>query len=229
MRRNPTVPLKEEVKYGHGFFRGEKCPLSGEEGVLLMSPRHLDQFGRIMAGVLRHFPQKFVTPTSPDGLVMDKQGWVEATEFIEAVKIQRRHFHFLETKHLQAVVETDPKGRYQLNSGRLRATYAHTLDLDLDLPTDQNPEHLYFACSKEDSDEYLEHGLYPGDRNMVHLSSTRLNALEAGRHIIGKPIVLLADVRAVEGAGHEIMKAGTTVYLTKDIPGEFLKKLPDST
>ena len=222
MRRNPTVPLKEEVKYGHGFFRGEKCPLSGEEGVLVMSPRHLDQFGRIMAGVLRHFPDKF-------DLEMDKQGWVEATEFIEAVKIQRRHFHFLETKHLQAVVETDPKGRYQLNNGRLRATYAHTLDLDLDLPTDQNPEHLYFACSQEDSDEYLEHGLYPGDRNMVHLSSTRLNALEAGRHIIGKPIVLLADVRAVEGAGHEIMKAGTTVYLTKDIPGEFLKKLPDST
>ena len=222
MRRKPTVPLKEEVKYGHGFFRGEKCPLSGEEGVLVMSPRHLDQFGRIMAGVLRHFPDKF-------DLEMDKQGWVEATEFVEAVKLQRRHFHFLETKHLQAVVETDPKGRYQLNSGRLRATYAHTLDLDLDLPTDQNPEHLYFACSKEDSDEYLEHGLYPGDRYMVHLSSTRLNALEAGRHIIGKPIVLLADVRAVEGAGHEIMKAGTTVYLTKDIPGEFLKKLPDST
>ncbi len=222
MRRKPIVPLKEEVKYGHGFFRGEKCPLSGEEGVLVMSPRHLDQFGRIMAGVLRHFPDKF-------DLEMDKQGWVEATEFIEAVKIQRRHFHFLETKHLQAVVETDPKGRYQLNNGRLRATYAHTLDLDLDLPTDQNPEHLYFACSKEDSDEYLEHGLYPGDRNMVHLSSTRLNALEAGRHIIGKPIVLLADVRAVEGAGHEIMKACTTVYLTKDIPGEFLKKLPDST
>ena len=53
--------------------------------------------------------------------------------------------------------------------------------------------------------------------------------LEAGRHIIGKPIVLLADVRAAEAAGHEIMKAGTTVYLTKDIPGEFLKKLPDST
>jgi len=222
MRRNPTVPLKEEVKYGHGFFRGEKCPLSGEEGVLVMSPRHLDQFGRIMAGVLRHFPDKF-------DLEMDKQGWVEAVEFVEAVKIQRRHFHFLETKHLQAVVETDPKGRYQLKNGRLRATYAHTLDLDLDLPTDQNPEHLYFACSKEDSDEYIEHGLYPGDRNMVHLSSTRLNALEAGRHIIGKPVVLLVDVRTVEGAGHEVMKAGTTVYLAKDIPGEFLKKLPDST
>ena len=63
---------------------------------------------------------------------------------------------------------------------------------------------------------------------MVHLSSTRLNALEAGRHIIGKPIVLLVDVRAAE-ADCAIMKAGTTVYLVKELPGSFLKKLPDST
>ena len=54
MRRNPTIPLKEEVKYGHGFFRGEKCPLSGEDGVLVMSPRHLDQVGRIMAVKYRY-------------------------------------------------------------------------------------------------------------------------------------------------------------------------------
>jgi hypothetical protein len=60
MRRKPTVPLKEEVKHGHGFFRGEKCPLSGEEGVLVLSPRHLDQFGRMMAGILRHFPTLFI-------------------------------------------------------------------------------------------------------------------------------------------------------------------------
>ena len=129
---------------------------------------------------------------------------------------------------MQALVETDPKGRYQLKNGRLRATYAHTLDLELDLPTDTNPEHLYFGCSVEDSEEYLEHGLYPGDRNMLHLSSTRLNALEAGRHIIGKPIVLLVDVRAAEKEGNIIMKAGTTVYLAKEIPNQFLKKLPDS-
>jgi len=40
---------------------------------------------------------------------------------------------------------------------------------------------------------------------------------------------LLVDVKAAEESGNEIMKAGTTVYLTKEISGEFLKKLPDST
>ena len=64
---------------------------------------------------------------------------------------------------------------------------------------------------------------------MVHLASTRLNALEAGRHIIGKPIVLLVDVKAAEEGSNEIMKAGTTVYLSKEISGKYLKQLPDST
>ena len=77
MRRNPTIPLKEEVKYGHGFSGVKNAPLSGEDGVLVMSPRHLDQFGRIMAGVLRHFPDRFE-------LEMDKQGWVEASDFVES-------------------------------------------------------------------------------------------------------------------------------------------------
>jgi len=39
----------------------------------------------------------------------------------------------------------------------------------------------------------------------------------------------LVDVKTAEEKGIEIMKAGTTVYLSKEISGDFLKKLPDST
>ena len=52
MRRPPDEPLKACVKHQHGYFRGEKCQYCSEDGELVMSPRHLDQFGRIMAGVL---------------------------------------------------------------------------------------------------------------------------------------------------------------------------------
>ena len=37
------------------------------------------------------------------------------------------------------------------------------------------------------------------------------------------------DVKAAEEGGNEIMKAGTTVYLSKEISGKYLKQLPDST
>ena len=149
-----------------------------------------NSLARRLALVLRHAPEKF-------DLEMDINGWIDVKDIIHQFKKGGKRFHWLRPHHFRAIAETDPKGRYQLKNGRLRATYAHTLDLELDLPTDSNPEHLYFACSKEDAEEYLEHGLYPGDRNMVHLSSTRLNALEAGRHIIGKPVVLFSPVEFI--------------------------------
>ena len=132
-------------------------------------------------------------------------------------------------KHVKAVIETDPKGRYQFEDNRIRATYAHSIDLDLDLPTEGVPEHLYYACSEDDVEDYIENGLFPEDRMMVHLSGTRLNALEAGRHIIGKPVVLMLDVREAEKDGGKIMKAGTTVFVTKEVVGKHLKRLPNST
>ncbi len=53
-------------------------------------------------------------------------------------------------------------------------------------------------------------------------------SFEAGRHIIGKPVVLLIDVRAAEEAEKPIMKAGTTVYVTNEVLASCLRKLPDS-
>ena len=41
--------------------------------------------------------------------------------------------------------------------------------------------------------------------------------------------MLLVDVKSAEAGGNEIMKAGTTVYLSKELSGEHLKQLPDST
>ena len=215
-------PIKECVKFEHGFFRGDKCQFCGEEGEMIMSPRHVDKFGRIMAGILRHFPDRFE-------LEMTQQGWVEVDEFIDAIKDRRGGFSYLTIKHIKAVVDTDSKGRYQFKNNRIRATYAHSIDLDLDLPTEGVPEHLYFACSEEDAEDYMENGLFPEDRMMVHLSATRLNALEAGRHIIGKPVVLMVDIRGAEEGDNKIMKAGTTVFVTKEVVGKHLKRLPNST
>ena len=54
----------------HGYFRGETCPKCNEKGKFLMTDRELNSLGRIMAGVLRHFPDKM-------GLMMDGHGWVD--------------------------------------------------------------------------------------------------------------------------------------------------------
>ena len=72
----------------------------------------------------------------------------------------------------------------------IRATYGHSIELDLDLPTDDIPEALYFPCEAENLETLLEFGLTAGDRKHVHLSRSIQNAMEAGHVRIDRPTIL---------------------------------------
>ena len=122
----------------HGFFRDEFCPHCGSEGKFLLNDEEVEILGRTMAGVLRHFPERY-------GLEMDAHGWVDLRDFLTAVQIRNRRFRFVRQHHVVGLIETDPKGRYQFEDGKIRATYGHSKDLDLDLPTDGIPDVLGLA------------------------------------------------------------------------------------
>ena len=158
----------------HGYFRGEVCPVCGEEGKFLMNEQELEQIGRTMAGVLRHFPEKF-------GLEMDDQGFINLREFVNALKNQSKRYHWLRPHHIIAIIETDPKGRYQISNDMIRATYGHSIELNLRLPTENIPDSLYYPTTPEEADILLETGLKPSDRKMVHLSKTYDDALVRGQ------------------------------------------------
>jgi putative RNA 2'-phosphotransferase len=158
----------------HGYFRGEVCPICKTKGKFLMSDRELDSLGRIMAGVLRHFPEKL-------GVTMDGHGWVDISEFVEAVGVSRSGFQWLRDHHIEAIAETDPKGRYQVDGGMIRATYGHTIDIRLDdLPLAELDD-FYYPVTEEEIDIILEGGLNPIDRKHVHLSGSMEKAIEAGK------------------------------------------------
>lgn len=201
----------------HGYFRGEKCPVCGEAGKFLMSEEELSRIGRTMAGALRHFPEKF-------DLKMDDQGFVYMRDFISAIKRYNPRYHWLRPHHIVALIETDPKGRYQVSNDLIRATYGHTLELDLRLPTDNIPECLYYPTTQEEADIILETGLKPSDRKLVHLSKTYADALNAGRVRTESPVILEIDTMALIDSGEEVQRAARTVYLVRSVPAEFLRR-----
>lgn len=201
----------------HGYFRGETCPVCGEEGKFLMNDQELEQIGRTMAGVLRHFPEKF-------GLEMDDQGFVDLRAFVNALKDQSRRNHWIRPHHIIAIIETDPKGRYQVSNDQIRATYGHSIELDLKLPTEHIPEKLYYPTTEEETDIVLETGLKPSDRKMVHLSKTYADALSAGKVRTEQPVILEIDAKGAIESGLVIGQAGRTVFLAAEIPAQFLKR-----
>ncbi len=201
----------------HGYFRGEKCPVCGEAGKFLMSEEELSRIGRTMAGALRHFPEKF-------DLKMDEQGFVSMRDFISAIKRFNPRYHWLRPHHIVALIETDPKGRYQVSNDLIRATYGHTLELDLRLPIDNIPECLFYPTTPEEADIILETGLKPSDRKLVHLSKTYADALNAGRVRTEAPVILEIDTVALIETGEEVQRAARTVYLVRSVPAEFLRR-----
>ncbi len=200
----------------HGFFRAELCPVCGEEGKFLLNDEEVESLGRMMAGVLRHFPDRF-------GLEMDAHGFVDLRDFLTAVQIRNRRFRFLKPHHVIGMIETDPKGRYQYRDGMIRATYGHSLDIDLDLPTEGIPDVLYYPATPEECTVLLQAGVRPSDRKMVHLSATYGAALEAGRVHVKDPVILEIDASSARAGGVVIKKAGKTVYLTTEVPPDYLR------
>lgn len=201
----------------HGYFRAESCPVCGQPGRFLMNDRELDHLGRVMTGILRHFPEKY-------GLAIDPHGWVELAQIVQAIQRQHRGYRWLRTHHLVAIAESDAKGRYEVREDRIRATYGHTVDVDLDLPTEGVPDELYFPVTPEEAPLVLEVGLKPTDRRKVHLSRSAPDARAAGAVRTPEPVILAVAAREARADGLVIMQAGKTVFLVDQVPPKYLRR-----
>jgi putative RNA 2'-phosphotransferase len=204
-----------------GYYRGETCPVCSKQGKFLMNEKELNALSRIMAGALRHFPEKL-------GLMMDGRGWVEISELIEAIGTSRSGFNWLKQKHIEALVKTDPRGRYQIDGGMIRATYGHTIDVNPDdLPLAEIDD-FYYPVTEEEADIILEGGLFPIDRKKVHLSGNIKKALEAGKVRTEEPLILKIDGKSAKKDGMKIYHAGKDVYITDGIDAKYISKIKDS-
>ncbi len=201
----------------HGYFRGEVCPVCGMEGRFILNDYEMEHLGKTLAGVLRHFPEKF-------DLTMDPRGWVDVQQFVNAIKARQRRFRWLRAYHIVALIKTDPKGRYEYRDGYIRATYGHTIDVDLDFPTDNVPEKLYYPATEEEEEFLREGGLRPSDRIFVHLSTTMESAVEAGKVRSPRPVVFEIAAKKASEDGIAIMHAAPTIYITKEIPPQYMRE-----
>ena len=201
----------------HGYYRGDTCPVCNTKGKFLMSDRELDSLGRIMAGVLRHFPEKL-------GVMIDGHGWVDISEFVEAVGVSRSGFQWLKEHHIEAIALTDPKGRYQIDGGMIRATYGHTIDIRLDDLPLADIDEFFYPVTEEEIDIIIENGLNPIDRKNVHLSGSIEKAIEAGKVRTEEPLILRIDGKKAREDGVLIYHAGKDVYITERIEAKYISK-----
>ncbi len=206
----------EEIRFcpNHGFYRGEICKC-GIKGELILNKEKVEKLGRLISGILRHFPDKF-------GLEMDENGWVSFESLVKAV---RRKYKWANRWLVKALIYSDQKDRYELKDDKIRARYGHSIRVELnDMPLDDS-DILYYGTGEEEAQRILDIGLKPVNQVFVHLSRTFEKGEEVARLRTDKPIVIEIDAKKAREDGIRILKANKYIALAKEIPARYIKRL----
>ncbi len=166
-----------------------------------------------LSGVLRHFPDRY-------GIVLDSRGWAGLREVVDAL---RRDFPWLKEWHVRGIVLYDPKGRFEISGGRIRARYGHSIDVNVEPLPGRPPRILYHGTSYENLDSILRWGLRPMRRRFVHLTSNFEDAVDVGRRHGRVVVVFSVDTGCLEEQGIRVSKAGRNVYTVEYVPRECIR------
>jgi putative RNA 2'-phosphotransferase len=173
----------------------------------------LTKLSKFLSLVLRHKPETV-------GLSLNAQGWASIDELIRKSNDAGVHFS---RDDLLLVVGTSDKKRFSLSDdgASIRAAQGHSVAVDLGLKPQVPPSSLYHGTATRFLSAILSDGLKPQARQQVHLSVDEATALIVGqRH--GKPAVLIVDALEMHRRGFLFFLAANGVWLTDQVPPEFL-------
>ncbi len=198
----------------HGYFVDDRCPRCDTRGRLVIDGDRRRRLSKFVSGALRHFPDDV-------GLALDDGGWTSDAALVETVT---GRYDWATPGHVEAVIEADPKGRFERDGDRVRAAYGHSIDVTLADTEERVPDRLYHGTDPTNRRRIHEEGLRPMGRQQVHLSSSIADAREVGRRHAADPIVFVVDAAALLCDGCDISKRGYATYTTEAVPPTYLSE-----
>ena len=185
----------------------------GAPATLVLDSEKRVRLSKLLSYILRHDPESV-------GLELDNEGWVRIETLVEAIKTKWRYkelYSWLQPLHVVAVAVTDPKGRFELRNGMIRACYGHNkrLRISITYPEERSLKILYHGTSMDRIERILREGIKPMNRHYVHLTSSVNEACIVGsRHSKHRPVALVIDADCVRRY-RKIYRASHKVFLTK--------------
>ncbi len=164
--------------------------------------------------MLRHRPEEF-------GVEVDKYGYADVEAVLTALQERTSSITLEEIEHL---VHDAEKQRFEIEEGKIRARYGHSIPIEMDREPITPPELLYKDVPVGDLDVIRSKGLLPGDRYYVHLSHQSDRGSRPLRG--GKPqVVIRILAKQAHAEGVSFFDCGPTI-LTLEVPAKFLE-IPD--
>ena len=132
--------------------------------------------------------------------------------------------HGFTKEELSEIVASDDKGRFEFFDEQqhlVRARYAHSVKVDVELPEAVPPAVLYHGTAKRFVNSIRQRGILKMERLYVHLSATVEEALKVGkRH--GEPTVLEIDTGRMSEGGIKFLVSRNGVWMTEFVDAKYI-------
>jgi putative RNA 2'-phosphotransferase len=178
-----------------------------------MTPSERKRLSRFLSLMLRHSPSKF-------GLVLDSEGFVPLESVLGALH-QRGH-GYVTLAHLEEVMATSDKRRFEVQDGCVRAVYGHSIEQRIEYTPAKPPPVLYHGTTEQAVESILSGGLKPMSRQYVHLASDVSLAAVVGHRRQRTPVILEIDARRAHEDGILFYRVDQDIWLVESLPAEYI-------
>lgn len=149
------------------------------------------------------------------GLAMDQAGWAEIADVLDVLDM-RRH-------DLDEAVETNDKGRLEIDGSRIRACQGHSLDgmpvnrdaLEATWTPEEPNGSLWHGTTMTAVEAIAADGIAPGARTHVHLAPSRTSHVGKRSSV---QVLLEVSPQRLTSLGLQIFRAPNGVMLVRHVP-----------
>jgi putative RNA 2'-phosphotransferase len=173
------------------------------------------KLSQAVSSILRHEPRQY-------GLSLDKEGWVSIDELLLALKASNQKWSTITESDLHEMIQKSDKKRHEIQAGKIRALYGHSLQDKIIKQSKKPPEYLYHGTSPEVMEQMKAKGLLPMKRQYVHLSTDIETAKQVGKRKTSNPIILQIKAQEAYCAGIPFYVGNDLVWLADWIPKKFI-------
>ncbi len=172
------------------------------------------RISKLLSFCLRHNPTAL-------GVRVDGSGWARIDDVLRGLATQGE---VVTQDELELIVATSDKQRFAVSpdGSNIRANQGHSINVDLGLAAMEPPDVLYHGTVTRFADGIRREGLVRGARTHVHLSTDTVTAMLVARRRGGQRLILSVLARRMYAAGYTFVRSDNGVWLTNNVPPEFL-------
>lgn len=180
-----------------------------------MVRKELIQISKRLSYILRHAPEKY-------GLELDEKGWVLVQDMLRALRNDRKYWTDVTLEDLQAAIASSDKQRHEIQNGKIRAIYGHSISEKIIKSPAIPPEILFHGTDPAIVETIQAKGLKPMSRQYVHLSADVETAIKVGKRKAQEPVILKIKARQACQNGTLFYQESNGIWLADVVPAEYI-------